>query len=62
MPGPSLIDRFAVLEDPRQSWKVLFLLPEVPSCLPSFRFGDGDGRGSATVRAGLPDGRVMASG
>ncbi len=29
MPGPSLIDHFAVLEDPRQSWKVLFPLPEV---------------------------------
>ena len=29
MPGPSLIDQFAVLEDPRQSWKVLFPLPEV---------------------------------
>ncbi len=29
MPGPSLIDHFAVLEDPRQSWKVLFPLPEI---------------------------------
>ena len=29
MPGPSLIDRFAALEDPRQSWKVLFPLPDV---------------------------------
>ncbi len=29
MPGPSLIGRFAALEDPRQSWKVLFALPEV---------------------------------
>jgi len=29
MPGPSLIDQFSVLEDPRQSWKVLFPLPEV---------------------------------
>lgn len=29
MPGPSLIDHFAALEDPRQSWKVLFPLPEV---------------------------------
>ena len=29
MPGSSLIDRFAALEDPRQSWKVLFPLPEV---------------------------------
>jgi predicted transposase YbfD/YdcC len=27
--GPSLIDQFAALEDPRQSWKVLFPLPEV---------------------------------
>jgi len=29
MPGPSLIDHFAALKDPRQSWKVLFALPEV---------------------------------
>ena len=29
MPGPSLIDHFAALEDPRQSWKVLHPLPEV---------------------------------
>ena len=29
MSGPSLIDQFAALEDPRQSWKVLFPLPEV---------------------------------
>jgi len=29
MPGPSLIDHFAALEDPRQCWKVLFPLPEV---------------------------------
>jgi len=29
MPCRSLIDHFAALEDPRQSWKVLFPLPEV---------------------------------
>lgn len=29
MPGPSLIEHFGALEDPRQSWKVLFPLPEV---------------------------------
>ena len=29
MPGPSLIDHFAAPEDPRQSWKALFPLPEV---------------------------------
>jgi len=29
MPGLSLIAQFAALEDPRQSWKVLFPLPEV---------------------------------
>jgi hypothetical protein len=29
MPGPSLVEHFAALEDPRQSWKVLFPLPEV---------------------------------
>lgn len=29
MSGPSLIEHFAALEDPRQSWKVLFPLPEV---------------------------------
>ncbi len=29
MPGSSLIDHFAALKDPRQSWKVLFPLPEV---------------------------------
>ena len=29
MPGPSLIEHFAALDDPRQSWKVLFPLPEV---------------------------------
>ena len=29
MPGPSLIDHFTALDDPRQSWKVLFPLPEV---------------------------------
>lgn len=29
MAGLSLIDQFAALEDPRQSWKVLFPLPEV---------------------------------
>jgi len=29
MPGSSLIEHFAALEDPRQSWKVLFPLPEV---------------------------------
>jgi len=29
MPGQSLIGQFAALEDPRQSWKVLFPLPEV---------------------------------
>jgi predicted transposase YbfD/YdcC len=27
--GPSLIEHFAALQDPRQSWKVLFPLPEV---------------------------------
>ncbi len=27
--GPSLIERFSALEDPRQSWKVLYPLPEV---------------------------------
>ncbi len=29
MPSPSLIEHFGALEDPRQSWKVLFPLPEV---------------------------------
>ena len=29
MVGPSLIEHFAALQDPRQSWKVLFPLPEV---------------------------------
>ncbi len=29
MPGPSLIDQFAALEDPCQFWKVLFPLPEI---------------------------------
>lgn len=29
MPGPSPIDRFAALQDARQSWKVLLPLPEV---------------------------------
>lgn len=29
MPVPSLIDHFAALDDPRQSWKVLFPLPEI---------------------------------
>jgi len=29
MSGPSLIDHFSSLEDPRQAWKVLFPLPEV---------------------------------
>ena len=29
MSGASLIERFGALEDPRQSWKVLFPLPEV---------------------------------
>ena len=29
MSGPSLIEHFAALEDPRQSWKVLYPLPEI---------------------------------
>src|ERR1700759_4809909 len=29
MPGPSLIEQFAALQDPRQSWKVLFPVPEI---------------------------------
>lgn len=29
MSGPSLLEHFAALQDPRQSWKVLFPLPEV---------------------------------
>jgi predicted transposase YbfD/YdcC len=29
MPSPSLIEHFTALEDPRQSWKVLFPLPEL---------------------------------
>jgi hypothetical protein len=29
MPSPSLIKHFSALEDPRQSWKVLYPLPEV---------------------------------
>ena len=29
MPGPSLIEQFAALDDPRQSWKVLYPLPEI---------------------------------
>jgi predicted transposase YbfD/YdcC len=29
MPSQSLIDQFSALEDPRQSWKVLFPLPEL---------------------------------
>lgn len=29
MSGPSLIEHFGALEDPRQSWKVLFPLPEI---------------------------------
>ncbi len=32
MADPSLIDYFAALEDPRQSWKVLFPLPEILLC------------------------------
>ena len=38
MPGPSLIDHFAALEDPRQSWKVMFPLPEVllGNCSPPY--------------------------
>jgi len=34
MSGPSLIEHFAALEDPRQSWKVLFPLPEVLLLVP----------------------------
>jgi hypothetical protein len=29
MCGPLLIEHFAALDDPRQSWKVLFPLPEM---------------------------------
>lgn len=29
MPGTTLLDHFSALEDPRQSWKVLYPLPEV---------------------------------
>lgn len=29
MAGLSLIEHFAALQDPRQSWKVLFPLPEI---------------------------------
>ena len=29
MSGPSLIEHFGALQDPRQSWKVLFPLPEI---------------------------------
>lgn len=29
MPGPSLLDHFSALEDPRQSWKVIYPLPEI---------------------------------
>ncbi len=29
MSGPSLIDQFAAVKDPRHSWKVLFRLPDV---------------------------------
>ena len=29
MPGPSLIEHFSALEDPRQSRKVLYPLPEL---------------------------------
>src|SRR3982750_4829271 len=29
MSGPSLIEQFSALEDPRQAWKVLFPLPEI---------------------------------
>jgi len=29
MPGPTLLDHFSALEDPRQAWKVLYPLPEI---------------------------------
>ena len=29
MPGGSLLDHFSALEDPRQSWKVVYPLPEI---------------------------------
>ena len=29
MPAPSLFDHFSALEDPKQSWKVTYPLPEV---------------------------------
>ena len=35
---------------------------QLASCLPSFRFNDGDGGGPATDRAGSRDGRVVTSG
>jgi len=29
MPGKALLDQFSALEDPRQSWKVVYPLPEI---------------------------------
>jgi hypothetical protein len=29
MSGSALLDRFSALEDPRQAWKVVYLLPEI---------------------------------
>ena len=29
MPGGALLDHFSALEDPRQSWKVVYPLPEI---------------------------------
>jgi predicted transposase YbfD/YdcC len=33
MAGKALLDHFSVLEDPRQSWKVVFPLPEILLCV-----------------------------
>lgn len=33
MPGKALLDQFSALEDPRQSWKVVYPLPEVLLCV-----------------------------
>ena len=42
MPGPSLIDHFAALEDPRQSWKVLLRDPALaPATAPEIIAIDG---------------------
>ncbi|HET6518794.1 MAG TPA: transposase family protein, partial [Geminicoccaceae bacterium] len=49
---PPLIDHFSALEDPRQAWKVVYPLPEVPLPVPCATLAGADDFVGVAARGG----------